>query len=112
MEPAETQNIFQQPTLDFTLQPIENETNDFQAKKSVERVSKLRQLSEKLKMHQPIEQNLGELENIPAYKRRNVVLTDVAASSESQQSECTVFENEDKSIELRTKNRFLHNIID
>ena len=112
LEPAETQNIFQPPTLDFTLQPIENETNDFQAKKSVERVSKLRQLSEKLKMHQPIEQNLGELENIPAYKRRNVVLTDVAASSESQQSECTVFENEDKSIELRTKNRFLHNIID
>lgn len=89
------------------------QTDDFQSRKSLERVSKLRQLSEKLKSHQPIEQNLAELENIPAYKRRNVQLIDVAPSSESQVPEYTLADNVPGSgIELRSENRFLNKKVD
>jgi cell division protein FtsZ len=92
--------------------PAEPELDDFQSKKASERVSKLRQLSEKLKTHQPIEQNLYEIENIPAYKRRNVELSDVTPSSESQISDYAMSENPDKSIELRSENKFLNKKVD
>jgi cell division protein FtsZ len=93
-------------------QPDEPDPNDFQTKKAFERVSKLRQLSEKLKTHTPIESNLYEIENVPAYKRRNVELNDITPSSESQVSKYSLSENPDKSIELRSENSFLHKNVD
>jgi cell division protein FtsZ len=92
--------------------PNEPDSNDFQSKKAFERVSKLRQLSEKLKTHTPIESNLYELESIPAYKRRNVELNDVTPSSESQVAKYMLSENPDKSVELRSENSFLHKNVD
>ena len=105
---TEPKIIFRPQTISHTQQPAEADVNDFQSKKASERVSKLRQLSEKLKTHQPIEQNLYEIENIPAYKRRNVELSDVTPSSESQVSDYTVSENSDKTMELRSENKFLN----
>lgn len=92
-------------------QPVEHDYSDFN-RKANERVSKLRALSEKLKSHQPIEASLYELESVPAYKRRNIELTDVAASSESQAARLTLSENPDKSLELRSENSFLHKTVD
>ena len=91
--------------------PAGHDYSDFNRKAS-ERVSKLRALSEKLKSHQPIESNLCELESIPAYKRRNVELNDVAPSSESQVARMTLTEAPDKSLDLKTENTFLHKIVD
>jgi cell division protein FtsZ len=99
-----------QPAI-LTHRPVEPLLNELQAKSS-ERVSKLRQLSEKLKTHQPIEQNLYEIENIPAYKRRNVELSDVAPSSESQVASYTLGENSDKTVEIRSENKFLNKTVD
>ncbi len=109
---TEPKIIFRPQTISHTQQPAEADVNDFQSKKASERVSKLRQLSEKLKTHQPIEQNLYEIENIPAYKRRNVELSDVTPSSESQVSDYTVSENSDKTMELRSENKFLNKKVD
>lgn len=92
--------------------PDESDPNDFQSKKAFERISKLRQLSEKLKTHTPIESNLYEIENVPAYKRRNVELNDVTPSSESQVAKYMLTENPDKSVELRSENSFLHKNVD
>jgi cell division protein FtsZ len=92
-------------------QPAGHDYSDFNRKAS-ERVLKLRALSEKLKSHQPIESNLYELESIPAYKRRNVELNDVAPSSESQVARMTLTEAPDKSLDLKTENTFLHKIVD
>lgn len=92
-------------------QPMEHDYSDFN-RKANERVSKLRALSEKLKSHQPIESSLYELESVPAYKRRNIELTDVAASSESQAARLTLSENPDRSPELRSENSFLHKTVD
>ena len=112
VELTEPQLVYRPQTITPPVQPAEAEPNDFQTKKAFERVSKLRQLSEKLKTHQPIEQNLYEIENIPAYKRRNVELSDVTPSSESQVSDYSISENSDKTMELRSENRFLNKKVD
>jgi cell division protein FtsZ len=78
-----------------------------------DRVEKLKALSEKLKNHTPIENNLYELENTPAYKRRNVELTDVAPSSANNPSLLSLSDNpETGGIELRNENSFLHKNVD
>ncbi len=92
--------------------PVESDPSDPMNKKSFERVSKLRSLSEKLKNHTPIENNLYELESVPAYKRRNIELNEATPSSESQVAKFIVTENPDKSVEIRSENSFLHNNVD
>jgi cell division protein FtsZ len=76
-----------------------------------DRVQKLRALSEKLKTHPPLETHLAEIENIPAYKRRNIELSDVQPSSESQVQLYTV-SDKDKNMELKKENSFLNNNVD
>jgi cell division protein FtsZ len=76
-----------------------------------DRVQKLRALSEKLKSHPPLETHLAEIESIPAYKRRNIELSDVQPSSESQVPLYTVSEK-DKNVELKKENSYLNNNVD
>jgi cell division protein FtsZ len=76
-----------------------------------DRVQKLRALSEKLKTHPPLETHLAEIESVPAYKRRNIELTDVTPSSESQVPLYTVSEK-DTNIEINKANTYLHNNVD
>ena len=78
-----------------------------------ERVHRLKELSEKLKTHPaPLEDHLTEIENVPAYLRRNVGLSDVQHSSESLSAKYTIAENPDKSVEIKTENSYLHNNVD
>ncbi|MEI7662963.1 MAG: cell division protein FtsZ [Bacteroidota bacterium] len=93
-------------------QPSESEPYDFQTKKADDRIYKLRHLSEKLKSHQPIENNLYEIENVPAYKRRNVELNDVTPSSESQRSKYNLTDNADSPLESTGGNTYLNQIVD
>jgi cell division protein FtsZ len=79
-----------------------------QRKKAQERILKLKELSFKLKTPSGI----SELENEPAYKRRNVDLDSNAHSSESQVSRYTLSETEDKKIEIKPNNSFLHDNVD
>ncbi len=84
-----------------------------QDRRAFERVNKLRSLSEKLKNHMPIDpSNIYELEAVPAYKRRNVDLVDVAPSSEPHAPTYSLGESADKSIEIRSENSFLHKNVD
>ena len=59
---------------------------------------------------------IADLENTPAYKRRNVVLDDAPASSASNASRISfqeeVDDDGDKHIEIRTDNPFLHDNVD
>jgi len=77
-------------------------------KKSNERIQRLKDLSMKLRTPE----GLSELENSPAYVRRNVVLNDVTHSSESEISRFTLTENEDKKVEMKSNNSFLHDNVD
>ncbi|MGP8216264.1 MAG: cell division protein FtsZ [Bacteroidia bacterium] len=79
-----------------------------QRKKAQERIEKLKQLSYKLKTPGAI----NDMENEPAYKRRNVELGDTPHSSESNVSRFTLSEGEEKKGELRQNNSFLHDNVD
>jgi cell division protein FtsZ len=77
-------------------------------KKSRERIKKLKDLSIKLKT--PGE--LDEFEKTPAYVRRNVELSELKHSSETEVSKYTLMENEDKKVEIKPNNSFLHKSVD
>ncbi len=81
---------------------------DEQLKKAQDRVAKLKELSFKLKSPN----GLSELENEPAYKRRNINLDSTPHSSESQVSRYTLSENEEKKVEIKPNNTFLHDNVD
>lgn len=94
------------------MRPAEMRPVEIQEKQHNDRVSKLRALSEKLKNHIPLENSLAEIESVPAYKRRNVELADVAPSSESHVPKYTLSDNPENAVEIRTENSFLHNNVD
>ena len=75
-----------------------------------ERISKLKELSYKLKTPSGV----SDMENEPAYRRRNVKLDDVPHSSESEVSKYTLndSEDEDDKAKLRPDNPFLHDNVD
>jgi len=77
-------------------------------RRASDRIQKLRDISLKLKSPQV----LNELENEPAYKRRNVSLNNVPHSSESQVSRFTLTETDEKKVEIRPNNSFLHDNVD
>ncbi|MCA6362562.1 MAG: cell division protein FtsZ [Bacteroidetes bacterium] len=98
-----------EPELKVVAQPeVKKVEAEEQMRKAQERIQKLKELSLKLKTSQ----GLNELENEPAYKRRNIQLDNVAHSSESQVSRFTLTETEDKKIEIRPNNSFLHDNVD
>ncbi len=78
------------------------------SKKLLERQSRLRDLSMKIRTPE----GLSEMENQPAYIRRNIPLSDVPPSSESEISRYTLSDNGDKKVEIRSNNSFLHDNVD
>ena len=87
--------------------PVEFEQKEIE-KKSQERIRKLKDLSIKLRTPDQIE----ELENTPAYIRRNVELSEVQHSSETEISRYTLGEDENKQTEMKTSNSFLNDTVD
>ncbi len=84
-----------------------DESIEEQLKKSKERILRLKDLSMKLRSANGIQ----ELESEPAYKRRNMNLSEVPHSSESQVSRFTL-STEDGKTEIRPNNSFLHDNVD
>lgn len=76
------------------------------------RINKIRELTQKLKTPSGI----SDIENVPAYMRRNVKLENVAHSSESPVSKYSLSESEDedgnKRTEIKRNNSFLHDNVD
>ncbi len=102
------------PELVFTLStvpeltPAQEEENEH-VRRSIERMENLKRLSIKLKTPSPV----ADLESVPAFRRRNVHLQQVDSSSDSSISRYTLSENpEDKKLEIRPNNSFLHDNVD
>ena len=85
-----------------------DESVEDQLKKSRERILRLKDLSLKLRTTN----GLQELENEPAYKRKQMQLQQVQHSSESQVSRFTLSNDQDGSTEIRPNNSFLHDNVD
>ena len=123
---SETDFVFETPIAHFELEeeiapePIaqvqevnadedkNDESVEEQLKKSRERILRLKDLSMKLRTTN----GLQELENEPAYKRKQMQLQQVQHSSESQVSRFTLSNDEDGSTEIRPNNSFLHDNVD
>ncbi|MEW6469784.1 MAG: cell division protein FtsZ [Bacteroidota bacterium] len=86
----------------------QNLSSEEQIRKAKERIMRLKELSMKLKTPN----GLAELENEPAYKRKNINLENVPHSSESEVSKYTLTENEEKKVEIKPNNSFLHDNVD
>ncbi len=76
--------------------------------KNKDRVERLKEMSLKLKTPQGVTQ----LESVPAYKRRNVRLSKTPSSSESNISRYTLSEDEEKNVEIKSNNSYLHDNVD
>jgi len=85
-----------------------DESIEDQLKKSKERILRLKDLSMKLRTTN----GLQELENEPAYKRKQMQLQQIQHSSESQVSRFTLSNDEEGATEIRPNNSFLHDNVD
>lgn len=97
-EPAAAPEQPEQP-----LQQLQDEQMEEQKRKQMERVAKLRSISFNVKNME----NNQEIENVPAYLRRNVDLDNGAGSAEHFYSGYTVGSNGDNQAEINTINTFL-----
>ncbi|MFM7021986.1 MAG: cell division protein FtsZ [Flavobacteriales bacterium] len=79
-----------------------------QMRQSQERIMKLKALSHRMKSPSDI----VDLENEPAYKRKNINLDKIPHSSESPISRYTLSQDETEGPEIRPNNSFLHDNVD
>jgi cell division protein FtsZ len=88
------------------------EDKEEQSKRASDRLSRLRDLSMKLRTPS----GMSDLENEPAFKRKQINLDDVPNSAENNASRFTLSEEEgedgDKKTRLRPNNPFLHDNVD
>jgi len=84
-----------------------DESIEEQLRKSRERIMRLKDLSMKLRAG-----NIQELENVPAYKRKEIALQQTPPSDESQVSRFSLLPDEDGKTEIRNNNSFLHDNVD
>ncbi len=84
-----------------------DESIEDQLRKSRERIMRLKDLSMKLRAG-----NIQELENVPAYKRKEIALQQTPPSDESQVSRFSLLSDEDGKTEIRNNNSFLHDNVD
>jgi cell division protein FtsZ len=84
-----------------------DESIEEQLRKSRERIMRLKDLSMKLRNG-----SIQELENVPAYKRKEIALQDTPSSSESQISRFSLLTDDEGKTEIRNNNSFLHDNVD
>jgi cell division protein FtsZ len=84
-----------------------DESIEEQLRKSRERIMRLKDLSIKQRSG-----NVIEMENTPAYKRKEIALQETPASDESQISRFTLMPDSDGKVEIRNNNSFLHDNVD
>ena len=115
----QSSNLTEEPKLITRSEPIENrvdnsiDTEEMQ-RKQLERLERLKNMNQRFRSPN----NLAELENVPAFKRRNVNLDDTPHSSESSVTRFDVRdtdetdENGNKRGGLSDGNEFLHQSVD
>lgn len=84
-----------------------DESIEEQLRKSRERIMRLKDLSMKLRNG-----GLQEMENVPAYKRKEIALQQTPASNESNISRFTLLSDDEGNTEIRSNNSFLHDNVD
>jgi cell division protein FtsZ len=84
-----------------------DESFEEQMRKSRERIMRLKDLSIKNRNG-----NIQEMENVPAYKRKEIALQQTPASSDSEISRFSLLSDDEGNTEIRRNNSFLHDNVD
>lgn len=92
---------------DSELEETEDVTQK-QEERANDRYARMREMSYKV----TTPKGLAEMENQPAYLRKQVELNHTPASEESEVSRYSLFKSENNSIEMRENNSFLHDNVD
>jgi cell division protein FtsZ len=127
MEATSEQLVEEDPTLNFSVRKVEEKAaeelgfvfrqREVEQPKATavkeddllnERLRRLRNLN--MKLNNP--NSLNELEAEPAFKRRNIQLTNTPYSSESDYSRYSLSEGDENRGEIRKNNSFLHGNVD
>ena len=103
----ETKTVSNQITEDPTFEQ-DLVSREEQIKLAQERIRKLKEIT--LKMKSP--EGLAALEKQTAFERKNISLEQKTPSTESSVSRFTLGESDDKKIEIRPNNSFLHDNVD
>ena len=98
----------EEPIEDMTTEEIARFEREEKIKAAQERIKKLKDLS--LKMKSP--EGLYELEKEPSFVRQNIKIEDSNYSTESNVSRYTLSEGDDKKMEIKPNNPFLHDNVD
>jgi len=109
IEPVKEQKM-PEPEPEITVGADDNKTDESieeQLRKSRERIMRLKDLSMKLRSG-----NIQELENVPAYKRKEIALQQTPASNESHVSRFSLLPDDEGKTEIRNNNPFLHDNVD
>ncbi len=89
--------------------PVSNPVSEEELQRKIQdREQRLRELSVKLKTPE----GLQDLEKQPAFVRRNIALSKVPASNESQISRFTLNEDDERKAQIKSNNSFLHDNVD
>ncbi|MBN2519337.1 MAG: cell division protein FtsZ [Bacteroidales bacterium] len=117
--------VLKQGVIEFNIEPNEPEryelfknqsSNTIDSKKAAERIKKIKATQERIKEvnYKLSNKNddIEELENIPAYKRKNRKIEDVKHSEKDEVSRYSLFDDENNNTELNTKNSYLHDNVD
>jgi cell division protein FtsZ len=93
---------------EFESRQTQQVSREEQIRLAQERIRKLKDIT--LKMKSP--EGLAALEKQTAFERKNIVLENKTPSTESSVSRYTLSESDDKKIEIRPNNSFLHDNVD
>ncbi len=106
---SENTTITEAPSAqEMTMEELAKFEREERIRAAQERIKKLKDISLKLKTPE----GLLELEKEPSFQRNGVKLSDSTPSSESNVSRYTLGEGDDKKLEIRPNNSFLHDNVD
>ncbi|MBK9424108.1 MAG: cell division protein FtsZ [Bacteroidetes bacterium] len=106
--PAPAPVIYQLPPVESPKAPAEHAADEDPFQRAKDRIQKLKEMS--MRMNTP--NGLTDLEKEPAYKRKNIHLSDIPASMDTQVSRYTLTTDSDNKPEIKSNNTFLHDRVD
>ena len=105
-----SKETIEEPVKEINVHENEKIESDIANEAHRERNRKLKELSQKI--GNKLQNNIEMLEKEPAFRRKNVTLSNVPPANESRISRFTLGEDEEKNVEIRSNNSFLHDNVD
>jgi cell division protein FtsZ len=117
-------NIISQRTIEFDVSETSTPTNSLggemeqsmEVRRAANRVKSIKRNYEQMRElnlnHRERQMNIEDLENQPAYLRKNVKLDDSKPSEEKQISKFSLDDDEEGGVKLSDNNRYLHDTVD